>query len=829
MPEQFLAVRRTYHEKVEQALASLGIQANNQLVFYGATGMGKTGLMRSLEQAHRAQCSVLNGATVKRAGEAGLEHSLGRLRNELERDGIRLKPFDLAYAYYLKWTYPGQSFDATQFGRRRDQGDTISTFGDLVGAVGQDLGQQIPFVGTISKLSWFALWFIQSPWEDKDLLKPFENCAEPSEVLEQLPELLMSSLKRYLAEHNRQIVILVDHYEDLLDPTGHCEWLADMMAAPNPHVLWVLFARQPLDSIAPAHQVPLVPLPMAEALQWLQTAGIEDSEIRQTIAAAAKGMPGNLAAAIDTWRRIQQRRTPRTTDFARTASEILPKAAQGWEADERQLWQALAIAETWDLELFEWIGQSLEILEWQAALVEVSRSPYVEAVTAFNWRLIEPMREYLLETLSPAAQDHQHQQLSTYYRARYESSGDREALLLVLHHGVAEELNTSAPWILQQTNTLQAAARYRETLPVLRALSQVPTLKSVEAQHQLGRALQWIGDGRAAIEVLEGMEGGTEAQMSAIDLDLAQTYRLVGRTFDAMNAAQRAMQRRTGLYGAASLELADVLNLLAELALDQDRGREAISYSQRALQIYQSQPQMSPLQLADLKKTAALIYVREQRLDEAKRLCQEAQSLAVQAAGAEHPVALLSQALLGNVYELMGQHKYAAAFEQYQQALDGAELVLGVDHPQTLTLLTSLVRLCRKQKRLDAANFFAERLNVNIQLSHFEATAATALRLNNLGTALYRKGQYGKAEPLLLQSLEICRKVLGAEHPDTANSLNNLAALYDTQGRYEESEPLLLQSLQIRRKVLGAEHPDTANNLAALYQAQGRDEETESS
>jgi hypothetical protein len=169
--------------------------------------------MRSLEQAHRAQCSVLNGATVKGAGAAGLERSLELLRNELERDGIRLKSFDLAYAYYLKWAYLGQSFDATQFSSRLDQGDIISTFGDLVGAVGQDLQQQIPFAGTISKLSWFALRFIQSPWEDKDLLKPFENCAEPSEVLEQLPGLLMSSLKRYLAEHNRQVVILVEGFE----------------------------------------------------------------------------------------------------------------------------------------------------------------------------------------------------------------------------------------------------------------------------------------------------------------------------------------------------------------------------------------------------------------------------------------------------------------------------------------------------------------------------------------------------------------------------------------------------------------------------------------
>jgi hypothetical protein len=30
---------------------------------------------------------------------------------------------------------------------------------------------------------------------------------------------------------------------------------------------------------------------------------------------------------------------------------------------------------------------------------------------------------------------------------------------------------------------------------------------------------------------------------------------------------------------------------------------------------------------------------------------------------------------------------------------------------------------------------------------------------------------------------------LGADHPDTAESLNNLAALYESQGRYSEAAP----------------------------------------
>jgi CHAT domain-containing protein len=86
-------------------------------------------------------------------------------------------------------------------------------------------------------------------------------------------------------------------------------------------------------------------------------------------------------------------------------------------------------------------------------------------------------------------------------------------------------------------------------------------------------------------------------------------------------------------------------------------------------------------------------------------------------------------------------------------------------------------------------------------------------------------GEYAKAEPLYLEALQIRQKVLGLEHPDTANSLNNLGALYWAMGEYAKAEPLYLEALRIQQKVLGPEHPDTArslNNLAYLEFDLGR-------
>ena len=101
---------------------------------------------------------------------------------------------------------------------------------------------------------------------------------------------------------------------------------------------------------------------------------------------------------------------------------------------------------------------------------------------------------------------------------------------------------------------------------------------------------------------------------------------------------------------------------------------------------------------------------------------------------------------------------------------------------------------------------------------------------DSLGEAYEDAVRYVEAEVPYRKALEIRERLLGKNHPDTANSLNNLAELYRSQGRYGEAEPLYVRSLHIKETQLGADHPDTAlglNNLAGLYKSQGRYSEAE--
>ena len=72
------------------------------------------------------------------------------------------------------------------------------------------------------------------------------------------------------------------------------------------------------------------------------------------------------------------------------------------------------------------------------------------------------------------------------------------------------------------------------------------------------------------------------------------------------------------------------------------------------------------------------------------------------------------------------------------------------------------------------------------------------------------------AEPLLRQALDIRRRVLGDEHPRTAQSLGNLGKLHLQKAEYAEAEAFLLQALELRRRLHGPDHQLVAELLQDL-------------
>ena len=106
----------------------------------------------------------------------------------------------------------------------------------------------------------------------------------------------------------------------------------------------------------------------------------------------------------------------------------------------------------------------------------------------------------------------------------------------------------------------------------------------------------------------------------------------------------------------------------------------------------------------------------------------------------------------------------------------------------------------------------------------------TLTAMGNIASTYESQGRWNEAEKLEIQVMDMTKKLLGTEHRDTLISMGNLASIYQNQGRWNEAEKLEVQVMDLRKKLLGAEHPDTltaVGNIARTYRKQGRWNEAE--
>jgi len=68
--------------------------------------------------------------------------------------------------------------------------------------------------------------------------------------------------------------------------------------------------------------------------------------------------------------------------------------------------------------------------------------------------------------------------------------------------------------------------------------------------------------------------------------------------------------------------------------------------------------------------------------------------------------------------------------------------------------------------------------------------------------------------------MEMRKRVLGQEHPDTLASMNNLASMRKALGRNNKALELIENCLRLRKQRLGLDHSDTISSLKALNEWQ---------
>jgi serine/threonine protein kinase/Tfp pilus assembly protein PilF len=332
----------------------------------------------------------------------------------------------------------------------------------------------------------------------------------------------------------------------------------------------------------------------------------------------------------------------------------------------------------------------------------------------------------------------------------------RKSLYGANHKDVAESLDNLAVVLASEGKYVEAIARSREALAILRKIG--------DENRDVADFLNNLGEMLA--------EQGNYPEAAALH--------------------REALDLRKKLLGNAD-KVAVSLNNLAMVLGYQGKFAESVAMHREALAMYKSAfGDMHPSVAKSLNNVAgALVYQR--RFAEAEPLFRDALAINRNLLATNHPDLAVSIDNLGSVLGLQG--KYDEAEPLMREALAMRRERLGGEHPDVAMSLANLANLLsRKAEYPEAEALAQEALAMNKKLWG-DAHRDVASSLHTLAQVLASEGKYAQAEDRYREAIAMWKKLLGNEHPQVASSLCNLAAVLTKQNRLVEAEEVYRAAL----------------------------------
>jgi serine/threonine-protein kinase len=208
-----------------------------------------------------------------------------------------------------------------------------------------------------------------------------------------------------------------------------------------------------------------------------------------------------------------------------------------------------------------------------------------------------------------------------------------------------------------------------------------------------------------------------------------------------------------------------------------------------------------------------LLRVDQDRLPEAEQLIREGLALSRRMRPAGHRDVAVAMTALGRVLEERGA--YADAITVMREALR-LQSALGETSPEVAAAATQLGNdYFYAGDYAGADSMFRRSLEVGRRLYGANHPLAGDA-LINLGAVRYQRAEYTEAERYDRGGLAIIQRVYGPDDPRTAAAMTMLGRALVAQVRFDEAVPLVERALSIRERVFGAVSPKVASTINEL-------------
>ncbi len=262
---------------------------------------------------------------------------------------------------------------------------------------------------------------------------------------------------------------------------------------------------------------------------------------------------------------------------------------------------------------------------------------------------------------------------------------------------------------------------------------------------------------RTAEHIASGELDDQPEVAARILLRISNMCRLLGKRAAAEEYSATALAIQEKLFGPSSVEILGALEVHVQANKALGRVEEAFAGNARALAICEEHLAENSSTLADHLSQASIIRNSMGNYAVAESL--SAKALAIMDANGSTYTAAWMRLGRATILDDIGR-----TFEAEQSAREALKMFLEIEG---------------------------------------EGLPAVAHSLSHLGDVLAHRGEYARAESLLVESLQIAEAKLGADHPFVAIVLSNLGNVYLRTDGYEEAESSFVRSLAILDGVPG--------------------------
>lgn len=432
--------RTGFIEAFWNSIDSIQYDDTKVLVYYGVGGIGKTSLRKKLQwQIDNKDRSIIwTSIDFEIRQHRDVDNALIFLRTELSKKyKIHFNLFDFAYAFYLKKTSPQISLNEKSLPFIEEGSlvaDIITTFKD------------IPLLGIPTKVA--ALLNkghkIYSDWVTQKRIDDIVDMSlkEPKELLEYLPAYFAEDLKNHIDAKNKKTVIFLDTYEalNLSNKNDKAffeadEWIREVLIPNLPGVLFVILGRQNLkwQEINSAwsqciEQHLIGKLADEDAKMFLESAGLIDNDIIDSIIKISEGHPYSLDLCVDTYEAIRKKRSPLKEDFNfnNNKIQIFERFIKYLQISERETLKVLSVPRFWDNKIFELLIRVFNTGYPTSALKEFCEFSFIsERILINTWEIHSLMRKSLQEYQGEKQLTEIHKIMFDYYSGKLKKTADK--------------------------------------------------------------------------------------------------------------------------------------------------------------------------------------------------------------------------------------------------------------------------------------------------------------------------------------------------------------------------------------------------------------------